>query len=744
MRFLSLLIIFFSFSVFAQNPVQKDVKVGLVLSGGGAKGLAHIGALKVIDEVGVRIDYIGGSSMGAIVGALYASGYSPQELDSIFRKTNFRKLIQDDLPRGVKSFYEREEADRYAITLPFNNFNLTLPSSLSKGQNLYNLLSRLTAHVHNIEDFSKLPIPFFCTGTDIETGKQVILDSGSLPQAVAASGAIPSLFSPVLINDQLVADGGISNNYPVEILKGKNVDYIVGVDVQDTLVNRKKLQSALEILTQVNNFRTIQDMENKIAKTDLYINPDIRKFSILSFDEGAAIIDSGETAARKNIIALKQLAKRQSAKSKVQETVLNRLDSISINHIKISGNSTYPRNYITGKLKLPLKKKISYRQLNEAINRLSATGNFQRVEYQLKDTKQASKNLNLIVRENQNNTNLRFALHYDELYESAALVNLTHKSLFLTNDVTSLDIIVGDNFRYNFNYYIDKGNYWSIGLNSTLNQFDREVGVDFLDGNSSFSILDINELNIDYLDLSNRFYIETFLNRVFKFGMGLEHKYMRVKTKTFLTEDSQNPSFTILEESSLFAPYGYLEYDTYNHAYFPTEGAHFMGDFHLYLVEANTSINFSEFSLARGSLGVAKTIFKNFAVRLSTETGFKIGSDQSNVLNFYLGGYGNNYVNNIKPFYGYDFLSISGDSYIKASLELDYEIFKKNHLIASYNIANAEDDIFRTTEWISTPDYTGFAIGYGLETFLGPLEAKYSYSPERAESEWFLSLGFWF
>src|SRR5690606_28159324 len=160
---------------FAQGKPEQDIRVGLVLSGGGAKGLAHIGALKVIEESGVRIDYIGGTSMGAVIGALYASGYSAKQLDSIFNETDFSTLIQDDIPRSAKTFYEKEESEKYALVLPFDNFKVGFPSGLSKGQNFYNLISKLTSHVSGISNFSELPIPFFCVATNVETGKEVIL-----------------------------------------------------------------------------------------------------------------------------------------------------------------------------------------------------------------------------------------------------------------------------------------------------------------------------------------------------------------------------------------------------------------------------------------------------------------------------------------------------------------------------------------------------------------------------------------
>src|SRR5690554_945681 len=219
-----LLFIFVLIPVLAISQQKDDVKVGLVLSGGGAKGLAHIGALKVIEEAGIEIDYIGGTSMGAIVGGLYAVGYTPAQMDSLFQVLDFEELIRDRLPRSSKTFIERAHNERYTLTLPFDHFKIGFPSGLSKGQNLYNLMSNLMHHVHQVEDFSKLPIPFFCIAADIETGQTVMLDHGSLPDAVAASAAIPTIFSPVELDDRLLIDGGVFNNYPVEELRQRGAD----------------------------------------------------------------------------------------------------------------------------------------------------------------------------------------------------------------------------------------------------------------------------------------------------------------------------------------------------------------------------------------------------------------------------------------------------------------------------------------------------------------------------------------
>ncbi|MDT0689758.1 patatin-like phospholipase family protein [Salegentibacter sp. F188] len=737
----NILVIFLCLLSFTGLSQQKDdPKVGLVLSGGGAKGLAHIGALKIIEEAGVRIDYIGGSSMGAIIGGLYASGYTANDLDSIFHETNFNILIQDDLPRSAKTFYEKEDTEKYAISLPFENFRLGLPSGLSKGQNIYNLMSRLTMHVSEIHDFNELPIPFFCTAADIETGEEVILDSGSLAKAVSASGAIPSIFSPVKIDGRLLTDGGVANNYPIEELKRRGAEIIIGIDVQDTLIDKDHLRSVLDILTQIGNFRTISEMKKKIPLTDIYINPDISKFSVISFSEGEAIIDSGRVAAIEKYQQLEQLAARQ--KDFKRELRKQGQDSIYVTDLKIEGNNTYPQSYILGKLKLDPEEKLTFNDLNVGVNNLSATGNFNKISYNLVPGEEGEEyTLNMDIEESENKSYLRLALHYDELYESGVLLNLTRKSSLFTNDVASLDVVVGDQFRYYFDYYIDKGYYWSFGVKSRYNKFNKDISFDFANQNGNLRNLGVENIGIEYRDITNQIYVETLFQQVFSFGMGAEQKYLDITSEAFQNDNGETVN-TVFEDNHYYSAFGYLKLDSYDNKYFPSKGVYFDGDFHVYLFSSNN--DFAEFSIAKGKVGYAATPLEKFTTRISAETGFKIGNDDINTLDFFLGGYGNYPINNITPFYGYDFISLSGDSYIKALLEVDYHIFRKHHLIAGVNIANVENKLYSTGNWLSMPDYTGYALGYGIETFLGPLEVKYTYSPEVNRSHWFFSLGFWF
>lgn len=723
----------------APEDTQKP-KIGLVLSGGGAKGLAHIGALKVLDSLGVKVDYVAGTSMGAIVGSLYASGYSGKELDSIFNSIDFDKIINDDLPRASKAFYERNNSERYAITLPFDNFKVKLPSALSRGQNTYNLLSKLMLHVSGISNFEELPIPFFCIATNIETGKQVQLDKGNLTHAVMASGALPSLFQPVRINDTVLIDGGVVNNYPIEELRAKGMDIIIGVDVQDGLLNIEELVSAPDVLIQINNFRTINDMKLKSPKTDIYIKPDIKDFNVVSFNQGNTIIENGEKAALEHLESLSKLRKNKFLTGKSISKIVK--DSITIGSIYVKGNDKYTRSYILGKLKLKGGEKVSYSKFLKGLNSLIATNNFDSFYYDLEPTDDNDTyDLVAEVKENETTTFLKLGVHYDDLYKSGALVNLTKKGLLFGNDITSLDIVFGDNVRFDFNYLIDKGFYWSIGLRSRYNAFKKDVNAELLLDDAQITSTGLNKINASLHDQTNQFYLKTLFRKDFALSLGAEHKRLEITSETIANTNQDEFVFESTDYGSVF---GNLRLDTYDNKYFPKRGVYFNGDFHTYLFASHFNEDFESFSIARATAGYAFSVSPKLSFNLQTGGGFKLGDNSTTTLDFALGGYGNNLINNFIPFYGYDFISLTGNSYVKAYFSMDYEVFNKHHITLEGNWANIEDNIFETGEWFTLPDYRGYALGYAVDSFIGPIQIKYSYSPEQRNSVWYFNVGFWF
>nr|WP_233267619.1 patatin-like phospholipase family protein [Algibacter sp. L1A34] len=738
--FILLLILFITFSAKAQNKTETHkTKVGLVLSGGGAKGLAHIGVLKVIDSLGIKIDYVAGTSMGAIIGGLYAAGYSGNQLDSIFHEVDFDKLISDDLPRSSKAFYERDNAERYAVKLPFDNFKIKLPSALSRGQNTYNLFSSLTLPFNGISDFNKLHIPFFCIATNVETGKQVVLDTGDLTQSIMASSALPSLYQPVIINNNVLIDGGVTNNYPIEELRAKGMDKIIGVDVQDGLLNRDELLSAPDVLFQINNFRTINDMKLKTKHTDIYIKPNIKEYNVVSFNEGREIIESGKKAALENLEDFKALPIRKKThylKEKIP-------DSITINNFSVKGNNNYTRAYVLGKLKLKPNEKISYKDLVKGVNNLVATNNFDSFQYKLKPTGTSETyNLETHLTETKNTTFLKLGIHYDDLYKSAVLVNITKKQLLFKNDIASFDFILGDNVRYNFDYLIDKGFYWSVGFRSRFNTFTKNISAQLLLEDSEIDATGLNKVNTELDDQTNQLYLQTLFRKDFAFSIGAEHKRLELSSETFLTGSSDEEF--VFEKTDYLSVFGNLKLDTYDNKYFPKKGVYFNGDLHMYLFASNFNKSFEKFSIAKADIGYAFSTSDKMSFNLQTSGGFKTGDKSTKTLDFALGGYGNNFINNFIPFLGHDYVSLTGNSYVKAFASADYEIVKKHHITLEANWANVDDDIFESGEWFSLPDNRGYALAYAMETLVGPIQVKYSYSPDLKQSIWFFNLGFWF
>lgn len=734
-------LLFFFFLFFPENSFSQEVKqdsvkrpkIGLVLSGGGAKGFAHIGVLKVLEEAGIKIDYIGGTSMGSVIGGLYASGYNASQIDSIFKRTNFDELINDYIPRSSKNFYGKKNDELYAIVLPFSNFRVGIPEALSKGMYNYNLLSSLTRNVRHVRDFNKLPTPFLCIGTNIETGEEVLLNKGNLVQAMMASAAFPSLFTPVEIDGNLLVDGGVVNNYPIKEVRNLGADIIIGVDVQDDLMKRKNLKNATRILVQITNLQSIEKMKSKIKDTDVYIKPDIRDYGVISFDKGEEIIRKGEEAAFAVYEKIKSLVDEENFYKKPKLKIAS--DTLEIKKINSDQLDNYTKEYIRGKLRFKPGSTITYDDLKTGINNLNATQNFSTISYCLQPDGDQD-DLDLVLKENPTQTFLKLGLHYDGLYKSAVLLNLTHKKTFLKNDVTSMDIILGDNFRYDLNYYVENGFNISFGFRSRLNQFNRNVTTS-LSGLVSENP-NINLINVDFLDLSNQAYFQTIFVQKFLMGGGLEYKYLKINSPTLSNTEN------IIDKSSYISAFAYLKYDSFDSKSFPRSGLFFSTDLQTYLASSDYTNKFTPFSIAKAEIAFAKTVFRKATVKIGTDAGFNIGSDSVPFFDFILGGFGYNKINNFNYFYGYDFLSIAGNSFIKTDITLDYEIIKKNHVNFSANFANLGNDIFTTVDWISMPKYSGYAVGYGLETIIGPIEVKQSWSPQMAKSFTWFSIGFMF
>ena len=478
----------------------------------------------------------------------------------------------------------------------------------------------------------------------------------------------------------------------------------------------------------------LEKMKQNAVNTDIYIKPDIKEYGAVSFEKAKEIILRGEEAAFSVYEKIDQLGDKSKPYYKPNLKIES--DSLKITNIVCNNLKDYSKAFIEGKLKFKSGAKIRYKDLEMGINNIDATHNFGSVTYSL-EPNGIGDDLILNFTDNPVKTYLKFGLHYDGLYKSAVLANLTNKKTLFKNDIASFDLIIGDNVRYNLDYYVDNGYNLSYGFKSQLNQFNKNVTNEI----SSLSVVplaNVNSLNIDFLDMTNQFYFQSIFAQKFLVGLGLEYKYLSIESETLA---AINP---VLDRSTYTSVFAYLKYDSFDNQYFPTKGWYFSSDLHNYLFSSNYTGNFKAFSLAKADVGFALKILKKATLKVQAEGGFSISDDSIPFFNFVLGGYGFIPLNNFRPFYGYDFLSLAGNSYLKSSLTIDYEIFKKNHLNFSADFANIGDDYFKTLDWISLPKYSGYAIGYGLESVIGPLEVKYSWSPETSKGFTWFSIGFWF
>ncbi len=294
-------------------------KVALVLAGGGAKGLAHIGAIKVLEEAGVPIDMVVGNSMGSIVGGLYALGYSPAEMDSVVRHTNWISLLLDTPDYGNNLLIAKKLSETFQLRVALDPEKWNSPSGKSgilQGKNIMQLLQRLTETAPDSVDFDQLPLPFACNATEVMKGRIYEFHSGNLAQAMRASMAIPGVFTPVQTDSLLFVDGFVTNNYPVDVAKRMGADIIIGIDLTSNIPEAERYSNLLDLVTHMIDVSGSHLYEDNIRRSDVYIDIDVTEYSSASF--GAEEIDSlltrGERRARQLLPQIEALRNRIEAK----------------------------------------------------------------------------------------------------------------------------------------------------------------------------------------------------------------------------------------------------------------------------------------------------------------------------------------------------------------------------------------------------------------------------------------------
>ena len=395
--------------------------VGVALSGGAARGLAHIGVLKVLEEAGVPVDVITGTSMGSVVGGLYAVGYSAAQLDTIVRTEDWFRLLTDPVDRRDLAVDRKFAEDHYLITLPIHRGGIKLPRSVVPGQRISQLLTGLTWSAHSIRDFRALPIPFAAVATDLETSKAVVLDHGFLPDAIRASMALPSVFAPVELADTAVIDGGVVRNLPAQDARALGADVLICSDVTDPLEPRDSIVSLVDVLVQSVSFRVWDSEAEQRSKCDVVILPEVRGFSTFGFTRARELIARGEAAGRAALPQIEAaLARRRvSRRASAPRAPVVEPESVLVTSVRFDPAGLVPEGFLARALGVRRGSWVSRGTLDQRMSRLYATGLFQSVGYRLE-----RGDLTVLLGERASGR-FGLGLRYDSRYKASVLLSST-------------------------------------------------------------------------------------------------------------------------------------------------------------------------------------------------------------------------------------------------------------------------------------------------------------------------------
>lgn len=412
------------------RPFEERPTVGLVLSGGGAKGMAHVGVLRVLEEMRIPVDLVVGTSAGSAVGALYATGMPVSEIEQRFIELDWISSFQDDPGRAYKPVRRKQEDWRFPVVpgIGVRAGGLHLGGGIIAGQNLGFILNELTRSAALVEDFDDLAIPFRAVATDLETGEQVVLSDGNLSEAIRASMSIPGVYAPVERDGRLLIDGGIANNLPVTVAREMGADVVIAVDITDPLLKAEDLQEALSVVGQLTTLMTRMNTEyqlDRLQESDVLIRPDLEGRSSADFYEAPILFELGATSARNLAGELRHLGVDESRWQQFRARVdASAYSPGRIAHIRVEQDSRLAGEFLRSRIRQQVGEELDVEVLEEDLKRIYGLGYYETVSYSLSPSDQGTV-LTVQVQEKSWGPNyLSFGLNYEDNFDSETRFNV--------------------------------------------------------------------------------------------------------------------------------------------------------------------------------------------------------------------------------------------------------------------------------------------------------------------------------
>lgn len=716
----------------AERPVQmpERKKVGVVLSGGGAKGVAHIGVLKVLEEADIPIDYIAGTSMGAIIGGLYAIGWSTAELDSLVRNQDWLSLLSDRIPRRNQLLSEREITDQYLLSVPLSlDKKFSLPSGVLAGQSVLNLLNEMTLGYHDESlDFDSLPIPFACVAYDMVKGEEVVIRHGNLPTAIRASMAIPGAFAPVVQDNMILVDGGIYNNFPVDVVRTMGADIVIGVDLASGPQDLETLNSMMGLISQITTFLGREKYSQNIMLVDLRMHPDVHPYNSSSFTPEAvdSLLLRGERCARQywdDLVALREKIHADGRTAIRRQRILtNETDLLRIGEIHFIGLTPNEETFIRPSLGIKENTVITKNRLNTAISKIRGSGAFSYVTYTL----ESEPPYTLLISVNEKQAAMINAGFRFDSEEMAGI--LLHTSLsFRGLQGPTLKLTV----RLNENPYI------KLDLNSS-NILSRRLGLTYMFKSNNYQLykngIGVNNISFDQNMVDLHFSQAHPL--IFSPVAGISYEHYNYNSFLYASE----------ADHIAVKPEGFINYyisgslETLNDPYFPQNGVSAQVRVALHTDNGYGYNGGTPFASASYRMLWALSTSSRLTLLPSVYGRTLIGNDVAYSYYNYIGGQiAGRYMPQQIPFVGIRHMEAADRSLLTVGLEIRMRIFARNFisLLGAYGIQDS--NFFRM---FTMPNrFGGIGVKYAYNSPIGPISLLLDISTVYKSMGVYFSLG---
>jgi NTE family protein len=723
-------------------------KIGLVLSGGGAKGLAHIGVLKVLEQAGIKPDYITGTSMGSIIGGLYALGYSADEISEINRNADWAQLLSDDIPLNKIVMEQKHDSKRFLFRMPFRKNGLSLPSGFIEGQELERLFRKLAWPLPMQSSFDSLPIPFRCMSVDLVSGETIEHSSGDFVTSIRSSMSIPSIFSPVDVDTLLLVDGGVSSNFPVEQVRRMGADIVIGVYVGfDEDVTKEDLFALTDVLTRSTGLGGIVDSKKQIKNVDYLIVPDLKGLTSADFVKGVQIEQYGEEAAQQHFKELKNLADSLNLEyrevKKIEQPELILVKNIQVNNLK---NIT--TEFFMGQSRLEKGQYMTNADIEAAIDRVYGTNYFNKITYTLFDNNDDSYTLIFNVKE-KSRVFYNLSLRYDSDLKLGVANDITFRNYLIPSSEVSIKLNIAQNPAFKF----ELKKYWGK-KQRFMNFYFADINNDeltfFQNGN------DMGKYDMFILKAGAGMKYSLGLNR--QVGILGKYEYKKLKPHENLKQLFSDAEFNYFSSSG-FGYTAYYNANTTDDLYFPKRGlkldltyTHMFNPTVRYdakdLSALGQNIVLSEkhsYSILLVNYDVYMTFFRKATLNLGT--GLGLNSDNTSMYNFF--GIGGSYLNkrdNFIPFAGLNFGESIVRNFSMFRASVDVEILSDVYLNAKFNVAQGVDDaadIFKGLfDFGSEKYFAGYGAGLKYDSPIGPVQLMAAGNTEDKKARWYFSIGF--